>query len=196
MKYIPIILLSAFLVSCGASKKTVYVEKTTEDSSVRKERDYLFAKIQELKEYYEKKLSDSSGITIDFNQPDTNNSCPCDDTLALVTTTNPPKNKVIFDNGKLKSAEGNLAKITVTNKQLLSEITNRDARIEELSLALEKAQTETHKSSEIRYVEKKSKSWWWVWLIIGFAIRHFLPLAGRFIYTKVHPFPILKRYSK
>lgn len=166
--------LCLLLLSC---KTTKYVERETVrvDSSWIEQNAGLQSAITEIIESYEKEKETwiKTGILFDTVYRDTGRII----------------NKVTFDNGRIKTAEGRIIAINTDLHEKTAELLDAHSTIDELSMKLEKTEAQLSKKQEVLIKEvRKSFLPWWVWLLIlaGFLIRHYWPIIRTFVKLKFH----------
>lgn len=175
-------LIAVFVVSCRSSK-SVQTSLVKTDSSayhevqrltkvntlLEEQNENLQHTLKETIENYEKQITDSSAVRIEYNEPDTAHL----------------KNKVEFLNGQLQSASGNLKSVSVTNKSLQKEISTRQQTIDSLMnslITIKKNDSAIQKQTERQSIEltkaEKSKNkdiktgipfWFWIIFCAGIA---------------------------
>lgn len=166
MKHIYIILV-ILLFSC---KTTKYIDrvKTVVDSTAIKQRDAIARVLKEEVDRFEKEREEWNNTGISFD------TTPCDSSTKAVT-------KIVFDNGKLKSVEGNVKSLNQSLFEKSAELYDAHATIDSLTAELEKEETTVAKTITItkKEIERKWYLPWWIWLIVGVSI-----IIGGFPYVK------------
>ncbi len=108
---------------------------------------------------------------------------PCPDSTKTVT-------KIVFDNGKIKSIEGNVRSLNQSLYEKSSELLDAHTTIDSLGIENEKLQTELSKKqiSVVKEVERVTFIPWWIWLIAGgtLIVGTFFPTAKRFFKQKLN----------
>lgn len=169
--------LLLLLLSCNTSKK-INVQQTQKDSLYKEEALDLRRMLKETQEYYDKILSDSSGVTIEY-QP------VYRDTGSTKYFPQYLPGKVIFDNGKLQSAEGQIKSVTISNKRLQEELSLKDQKIDSLTAISNKKDVQLSETTKVKEVVKKSRPPFWLFILVfigGFAFRHF--------WSRIFPFKL------
>lgn len=174
MKYILAIILTASLFSCKTTK-FVEKEKIVVDSTAIKERDAVKRVLKEAIEQFEKEKEqwESTGIIFE--------TTPCPDS----TKTQPTK--IVFDNGKLKSIEGNVRSLTSDLYEKSVELYDAHSVIDSLSEETERLQTALSKTETkvVKEIKRVAFIPWWIWVIAGLAVvfgSH--PYAKKFLKSK------------
>lgn len=168
IKYIVIIFTTSLLFySC---KTTKYIDKvkTVVDSTAINQRDALVRVLKEEIDRFEKEREqwENTGVTFE--------TTPCPDSTKTVT-------KIIFDNGKIKSIEGNVKALNQSLYEKSAELYDAHSLIDSLTLELEKSETKVAKT-EVRVIKDIETKWylpWWIWLIVGGSV-----IIGGFPYMK------------
>lgn len=146
MKVIFAILLLSFF-SC---KTTKYIDrvKVVTDSTVIQQNEGLKKVLTETIEQYEKDKENWEKTGILF------------DTIRLSDTVT--VNKVVFDNGKIKSAEGRIKAVNVELWEKSTELLDAHSTIDSLSIELERKEIQLSKKQEtvIKEVTRKIYPWW------------------------------------
>ena len=176
MKLYAIIFISIILFSC---KTTKYIDKikTVVDSTAIKQRDALSRTLKETIEDFEKEREDWSNTGISFD------TTPCPDSTKTIT-------KIVFDNGKIKSIEGNVKSLNQSLYEKEAEVYNAHFIIDSLTLENEKLETQLSKKEVVVHKEIKKVTFipWWIWLIVGggLIVGTFFPQAKRFLKQKLN----------
>lgn len=163
-----LILGVGLLASCNSSR-SVQRSNTTVDSSVIQENKFLKESIAGLNHTIERLTLDSQAVIVEF------------DTIHARDTFT----RVVFKEGKIQTVQGPVRKIIQVDKRSTQE---RDSLAEVNSVLIDSlAYYKAQKAVKIETVDKKvSKSWWWLWLILGgvggFALRHNLPWIKRRVF--------------
>lgn len=167
MKFIFAILLLSFF-SC---KTTKYIDrvKVVTDSTVIQQNEGLKKVLAETIERYEKDKENWEKTGIVF------------DTIRLSDTVT--INKVVFDNGKIKSAEGRIKAVNVELWEKSTELLDAHSTIDRLSIELERKEIQLSKKQEtvIKEVTRKSFIWWpaIIFLIAGIFLQYKFKLWER-----------------
>jgi len=172
--------LSIVIIFFSSCKTVKYIEKEkiVIDSTYKEENTALFNLLKETKEKYQKEKEqwENTGVVFETTPcPDTANKSPA------------PITKIIFDNGKLKSIEGNVKALNQSLYEKSSELLDAYSTIDSMGVELEKKEIELSKKQTIVYKEiKKTFIPWWVWLIAGLAlvVGTFFPTVKKFIKLK------------
>jgi len=166
------LLLLGCLLSCKTTKEVIKIE-TRYDSTAIKENAALKRVLKEELERFEREKEnwDSTGIV--FYE-----TLPCPD-----SSSKPQPTKIIFDNGRLRSIEGNVRSLNQTLYEKSAELIYAHSVIDSLSLELEKSQTDVSKKETIKYVDKvtKIKTPWWLYVLIAavsLLIEHKVKIVG------------------
>lgn len=192
-----ILILGVGLLASCSSSRSVQRSTATVDSSVIQENRMLKEAVQEMSHTIEKLTMDSSSQVVIFesNTPQMPN-VKMDSSIktfqwtersadSLMNLRAKPKTTIKFRPDKsIESIETdqNIKSITAKANRTESE---RDSLAEVNSTLIDSlAYYKAQKAVKIETVDKKvSKSWWWLWLIIGavggFAVRHNLPWIKR-----------------
>lgn len=175
-----LILGVGLLASCNSAKH-IQRSTTTVDSSVIQENRMLKEAVQEMSHTIEKLTTDSSSQVVVFESViDTTGSRLWTERTLDSLMQRVPKPKTIVKFRPDKSIESietdqNIKSITAKANRTESE---RDSLAEVNSILIDSlAYYKAQKAVNIETVDKKvSKSWWWLWLILGavggFFIRH------------------------
>lgn len=149
-------LLGRCLVSCKVVKE-VTKEVTKYDSVAIKENKDLKRKYEELETAYQKDKQqwENTGIVFDTR--------PCPDSAKTVT-------KIIFDNGKLKSIEGNVKSLNQSLYEKTGELLYAHSVIDSLTMALERKDNRVSATRTITIKETKTKVKWPIWLFVLFFL--------------------------
>ena len=165
-----------FLFSCKTTK-FVEKEKIVVDSTAIKQRDAIARVLKEEVERFEKEKEqwESTGVIFE--------TTPCPDSTKTVT-------KIVFDNGKIKSIEGNVKALNQSLYEKSSELLDAHTTIDSLGIENEKMQTELSKKqiSVVKEVERVTFIPWWIWLIAGgtLIVGTLFPTAKRFFKQKLN----------
>ncbi len=170
------ILISILIFSCKTTK-FVEKEKLIVDSIAIKQRDAIARVLKEEIERFEKEKEqwEETGVTFE--------TTPCPDSTKTVT-------KIIFDNGKIKSIEGNVRSLNQSLYEKSSELLDAHTTIDSLGIENEKLQIELSKKqvSTVKEIKRVTFIPWWIWLIAAGTLiaGTFFPQAKRFLKQKLH----------
>ncbi len=173
---IVVLIITLPIFSCKTTK-FVEKEKIIVDSTAIKQRDAIARVLKEEIERYEKEKEEWNNTGIVFE------STPCPDSTKTVT-------KITFDNGKIKSIEGNVKALNQSLYEKSSELLDAHTTIDSLGIENEKLQTELSKKeiSVVKEVERVTFIPWWIWLIAAgtLIVGTLFPTAKRFIKQKLN----------
>ncbi len=156
------------LYSCKTTR-IIEKERMTVDSSSIKERDVLKRVLKEELERFEKEKQQWENTGVVFETE----SCP--DSTKTVT-------KIVFDNGKLKSIEGNVKALNQSLYETNSELLDAKVTLDSMSIELERKDEQLSKKQEVLIKNTKTTVWpWWMWLLIavGWVARGLWPVVKR-----------------
>jgi len=172
--FIPVMWMLLSLFGCRTTKEVVKME-TIYDSAAIMQNEALHKTLQETIEHYERQIEQWESTGVVFNDT------PCPDSPTSVK----PSTKIIFDNGKLKSIEGNVRALNQSlyekNTELIEALYSRDSLVVEL----EKARANVSKTESVhtKEVKKKAPPWWLFLLciLIGSIGEYRLKYLQRFL---------------
>ena len=171
-----LLLISLILFASCKTIKYVDKEKIVIDSTYKEENEALFSLLKETKEKHQKEKEqwESTGVVFE--------TTPCPD-----TANKSPVTKIIFDNGKLKSIEGNVRTLNQSLYEKSAELLDAYSTIDSMGVELEKKETQLNKKQEIVIKEiKRNYIPWWIWLIAAgtLFVGTYFPGVKRFIKLK------------
>lgn len=172
IKYI--VIISLFAISCKTTK-FIEKEKIVVDSTSIKQRDAIARVLKEEVERFAKEKEEWNNTGISFD------TTPCDSATKTVT-------KIVFDNGKIKSIEGNVKALNQSLYEKSSELYDAHSLIDSLTVELEKQETRLSKTEVkvVKEIERKTFLPWWIWVVVGggLIVGTFFPQAKRFFKSK------------
>jgi len=168
-----------FILLLSACKTTKYVDRveTKVDSSVVYQRDQLQKTLRETITQYEKEKQqwETTGVVFE--------TLPCPDSIHTKMIT-----KIVFDNGKIKSIEGNVKALNQSLMEKHIEVYKANTIIDSLTVVLDNTKAELAKKQQVlvKSVVRKSIPGWiflalLLLLIVGIAIEYRLGVARRVI---------------
>ena len=162
--------------SCKTTKQ-ITKEIVRYDSAAIKESAVLKRMISEQIESFEKEKQQWENTGVIFE------TTPCPDSTKTVT-------KIVFDNGKIKSIEGNVRSLNQSLYEKQAEVYDAHSKIDSITTELQKTQTALSKKEVkvIKEIERKMFIPWWLWLAVAGALvmGTFFPKTKRFLQQKLH----------
>ena len=154
-----IFIISLFFVSCKTTKEITKIETKYDSTAIRESVALRRVLKEELERFeIEKEQWESTGIVFDTQ--------PCPDSLL----TSNPVTKISFENGKLKSIEGNVRSLNQSLYEKSAEVLEAHTTIDSMAIELEKDQINVFKEESIKIKEIERKIYIWWPLIICFII--------------------------
>ena len=147
-----------FLFSCKTTK-FVEKEKIVVDSTAIKQRDAIARVLKEEIERFEKEKEEWNNTGISFD------TTPFESATKTVT-------KIIFDNGKIKSIEGNVKTLNQSLYEKQAEVYDAHSTIDSMGIEIEKLQVELSKK-QVSVVKDIETKWYipiWVWVVVALGV--------------------------
>lgn len=185
---LPVLFAVLALATCAGGCRTIkYVEreKVKIDSSVIQQNEGLQQVLKETIEQYEKILETASKTGVVF------------DTVYRDTGSLKVVNKVTFDNGKIKTAEGRILAVSQDLTDKTSELYDAHSTIDSMAVELERKDAQLSKQVTTVTKEVKRTVWpWWLFivcLVAGLIVEYrFSPLGRALPFLKFRIFGIKK----
>lgn len=176
MKLILAIIAACFLFTSCKVTKYVDREVVKVDSSVIEQNEGLQRALQETIESYEKQREswEKTGIVFDTLRQN--------DTVVI--------NKVVFDNGKIKSAEGRIRAINTELFEKSSELLDAYSLIDSLSFENERKEAQLSKvtEKEVIKIKRVPAHHYWLYLLaflLGLAAEYRFKILKRILSLKI-----------
>ena len=152
------------LVSCRTTREIVK-EKVVVDSSVVERNERLERTLKETVDRYEAERESWASTGVIF-----------DTTYLPGDTVREPAKVVFHDNGRIKSVEGRLRSVTLSEQERTAELLDAHGTIDSLVIELDRKDAQL--SKKVNTVTKeitKTALPFWVWLLLlaGFLVRHY-----------------------
>lgn len=172
--FIAVVILLLLAASCRVTK---YIdrEKIVVDSSAVSQNETLKRTLKETIEAHEREREqwESTGVVFETE--------PCPDSTRTVT-------KIVFDNGKLKSIEGNVRALNQSLYQKENEVSALQSRLDSMAIELDRKQVELSKKVTTVTKEVVRKPGWIWWLLVigaigGWTGRGYFPRIKKILFT-------------